>query len=63
MLALYVFDVYMVPSILSISRELREALAYMQGTLTAAGHMASDLHELLVGPQELWVLKPVTGGL
>jgi hypothetical protein len=53
MLALYVFDVYMVPSILSISRELREALAYMQGTLTAAGHMASDLHELLVGPQEL----------
>lgn len=63
MLALYVVDVHMVPSTLSTSRELREALAYMQGTLPAAGHMASDLHELLVEPQELWVLKPVTGGL
>ncbi|KAH8624345.1 hypothetical protein IG631_21084 [Alternaria alternata] len=53
----------MVPSTLSISRELREALAYMQGTLSAAGNMASDLHELLVELQGLWVLKPVTGGL
>lgn len=63
MLALYVFNVHMVLSILSISHELREALAYMQGTLSAAGHTTIGLHELLVEPQELWVLKPVTGGL